>query len=86
MRKLVVPFLNQVVTLIIQLFFQNFKSVYDTEIQQLVSIMVSCVAFLILVLSVEGLGFGLVDAWHIYFSLEGFNSDIFPGISVLQAP
>ena len=86
MRKLVVPFLNQVVTLIIQLFFQNFKSVYDTEIQQLVSIMVSRVAFLILVLSVEGLGFGLVDAWQIYFSLEGFHSDIFPGISVLQAP
>lgn len=81
MRKLVVPFLNQVVTLIIQLFCQNFKSIYDTEIQQLVSIMVSRVAFLILVLSVEGLGFGLV-----YFSLEGFNSDIFPGISVLQAP
>ena len=48
--------------------------------------MVSRVVFLILVLSVEGLGFGLVDAWHIYFSLEGFNSDIFPGISVLQAP
>ena len=40
-----VPFFKQEVTLIIQFVFQYFQSFYNIEIQQLVSVMVSCVGF-----------------------------------------